>query len=76
MDERTPEPTPQRVPRWLVWGGSGAAGIAGLVWGYGFGAQLAGALLGVVTALNCAVICALLAGAALERLPLGRPGRR
>lgn len=68
MDETKPE----RPPRWLVWGGSGAAGLAGLIWGYGFGAQLAGMLLGVVTAANCAVICALLAGAALERLPLGR----
>lgn len=59
-------------PRWLVWGGSAAAAVAGLVWGYGFGAQLAGPLLGVVTALNCAVICGLLAGAALERLPRRR----
>ncbi len=69
------DPTPEAPPRWLVWGGSGAAGITGLVGGYGFGAQLAGPLLGVVTALNGAVICALLAGALLERLPLGRRRR-
>lgn len=76
MDDTPPRRAPERAPRWLVWGGSGAAGIAGLVWGYGFGAQLAGPLLGVVTALNGAVICALLAGAALERLPRVRQGRR
>lgn len=59
-------------PRWLVWGGSGIAALAGLVWGFMFGSQLAGPMIGVVTSLNMAVICALLAGAILERLPLGR----
>lgn len=69
-------PRPSAPPRWLVWGGSGLAGLVGLVWGFGFGARLAGLMVGVVTAVNMAVISALLAGAVLERLPLGRSPRR
>lgn len=66
----------RKPPRWLVRGGSGVAGLAGLVWGFEFGHRVAGMLLGVVTALNMAVICALLAGAALERLPMRQPKDR
>ncbi len=70
--EESVDRSPLAPPRWLVWGGSAAAGLAGVVWGFGFGDQLSGPLLGVVTALNCGAICALLAGAALERLPVPR----
>lgn len=66
---------PASPPRWLVWGGSGVAAIVGLVWGFAFGERLAGPMVGVVTALNMAVISALLAGAVLDRLPLGRQRR-
>jgi hypothetical protein len=43
------------------------AGVGGAVPAYGFGAQIGGTLFGWVTALNGGVICALLAGAVLER---------
>jgi hypothetical protein len=48
------------------------AALAGLWYGYDFGAQLAGPLMGAVTAVNTAVIGALLVSAAVDRLPLGR----
>lgn len=59
----------------LAWAAMLLAGALGLVAGYGFGDRLAGPLLGVVTALNAAVICALLADAAWHRWPLQRRGR-
>ncbi len=46
----------------------GVAALAGLVSGYDFGLQLGGALVGVVMAVNGAVFCAILAGAAIDRL--------
>lgn len=49
------------------------AGIAGAWFAWGFGAQLGGALMGFVAACNGAVISALLAGAALDRV---LPGKR
>ncbi len=47
------------------------AGLAGAVPAYDFGAQIGGTLFGWVTGANGGLICALLAGAVLERL-LGR----
>lgn len=80
-----PSENPQDAPpsrargaaRWLPWVWTALAAALGLVAGYGFGARLAGPLVGVVTALNAAVICALLADAAWHRLPrwLLRPRR-
>lgn len=65
--------TQKRTPRRLaLLGASLLAGAACGVWAYGFGAQLGGMLFGWVTGLNGAVIGALLASAALDRLFGGR----
>jgi hypothetical protein len=59
-------------PRWFVRGGSVLAAAAGALLGFGFGDQLAGPLVGLVTAANMALVCALLAGSVLERVPWRR----
>lgn len=46
-----------RWTRWLTQLAQGAAAAAGLVYGYGFGARLAGVPLGIVTAVCSAVFC-------------------
>lgn len=62
--------TPPGKPRRRAWvlAASLAAGVAGAVPAYDFGAQIGGSLFGWVTGLNGGLICALLAGAVLERL--------
>ena len=60
----------------LLWAAYALAAIAGARWGFGFGDQVGGVLLGVVAALNCAVFC-MIAVAALaqwfdRRDPAGR----
>ncbi|GAB4042500.1 MAG: hypothetical protein Fur0014_14740 [Rubrivivax sp.] len=62
---RAPKPGRHRV--WVL-AGSAVAGLAGAVPAYDFGARIGGSLFGWVTGLNGGLICALLAGAALERL--------
>jgi hypothetical protein len=70
-DVRTGRPARQYV----VWAVQAAAALVAALWGYDFGAQLSGWVLGVVAAANCGVFAALLAGAAIHRL-LGTPGVR
>jgi len=70
-DVRTGRPARQYV----VWAVQAAAALIAALWGYDFGAQIAGWLLGVVAAANCGVFAALLANAAMHRL-LGTPGVR
>lgn len=53
---------------WIIAGVSAFAAIGGLWWGYDFGESLGGGWFSVVTAANGALIAALLAGAAAERL--------
>ncbi|MFN7572924.1 MAG: hypothetical protein ACK5TK_15965 [Betaproteobacteria bacterium] len=45
-----------------------AAAALGVFYGYGFGDRLGGLALGLVTALNCAVLGAFAAGGLAERL--------
>lgn len=52
MNQADPRP---RWPRWLIQLAQAAAAVAGFVYGYGFGAQLAGMPLGIVTAVCSAV---------------------
>lgn len=40
----------------------------GLVYGYGFGMQIGGVLMGVVTAMTCALFCTILVSGALDQL--------
>jgi hypothetical protein len=40
----------------------------GLVYGYGFGLQIGGVLMGVVTAMTCALFCTILVSGALDQL--------
>lgn len=54
--------------RWIVAAVSGLAAIGGLWWGYAFGESLGRGWFSIVTAANGALIAALLAGAAAERL--------
>lgn len=56
MSETNPRP---RWHRWLIQLVQGVAVFAGLGLGYSFGARLAGAPLGVVTAICSAVFCAM-----------------
>lgn len=67
------------VSRWAPWAVQGAAAIGGAVWGFDFGVQVSGPLLGLLAAVNGAAFAAVLAGAAVSRAQalLGRrsPGR-
>jgi hypothetical protein len=64
----TTAPSPIGPLRAVEWALAGAAGLAGAWYSFDFGAQLGGVLMGVVAAGNGAVISALLASAALDRL--------
>lgn len=45
-----------------------AVALAAAWWGWGFGLRIGGAPMGVLAALNCAVMAALLLDAAIDRL--------
>lgn len=70
-DVRTGRPARQYV----LWAVQGAAALLAALWGWDFGEQLGGWLIGLVAAANCGVFAALLANAALHRL-MGTPGVR
>lgn len=70
-DVRTGRP----LRKYVLWAVQGTAATVAGLWGYDFGAQLGGWLLGVVAAVNCAVFAALIANAGMHRL-LGTPGTR
>jgi hypothetical protein len=54
--------------RWPVWLVSAVAAIVAAKLGWDFGMQLSGVLLGVIAAVNFSVLCALLVGAAADKL--------
>lgn len=68
-------PPSRKLDRWPVRLISIAAGALAAKLGWDFGFELSGALLGVVAAVNFAVISALLVGAGAERLWLLLKGR-
>lgn len=53
--------------RWLVWGMTAAAVLAGGVWGFIGGDRIAGPWLGGIMAVNLALCAGLLTGAVAER---------
>jgi peptidoglycan/LPS O-acetylase OafA/YrhL len=57
------KPQPHRLPLRLAYA---AALCIGAFYGFGFGMQVSGPWLGIVTAVNGAVFCALLVGAASD----------
>jgi hypothetical protein len=64
------DPFSRRAPpasRWVPWALQGAAAIGGAAWGFDFGLQVSGPLLGLVAAINGAAFAAVLAGAAVNR---------
>jgi hypothetical protein len=80
-----PHPTAstRRVRHWAAWTLIGLAGLAGFWFGYDFGYRLSGRGLGVVTGLNAALFCSLIADAATgwwtrwrSRPPGGNPTQR
>jgi hypothetical protein len=56
------------VQRWLVRLAYGLAVVLGAIYGYDFGSRIGGMFIGVILALNGAVFCSIVAGAAAERL--------
>ncbi len=74
MDENGKRP-PSRAGRALPWAVQALAALVAGWWGFGFGNQVSGVLLGVVTALNAAAFGGLLAGAVLHRIASWRAGR-
>ena len=69
MNAPTLVPTAARAPRaWLPWAMSALAALLGLVYGFDAGQRMSGPMLGVVMALNAAVIAGLLAGAVVDRI--------
>lgn len=60
--------TPRPAPQWALWAVQGAAAIGGAVWGFDFGIQVSGPVLGLLAAVNGAAFAALLAGATTSRL--------
>lgn len=64
-----------RRNRWPVWIASAAAAAVAAKFGWDFGVQLSGVLLGVITATNFAVISALLVDTVAEKLWLLLRGR-
>lgn len=54
--------------QWAAWLATLAAGVVGLLYGYAFGVRLSGTLLGVVLAVNGALLCSMVADALLERV--------
>lgn len=73
MNHIAPRP---RWHRWLTRIAQVVAVGAGLVVGYGFGAQLAGAPLGVVTAISSALFCAVAVDGIADWMLQGRTQRR
>ncbi|MFO0144329.1 MAG: hypothetical protein ACK54C_03185 [Betaproteobacteria bacterium] len=59
---------PRRRGRWPAWIASAAAAAVAAKFGWDFGVQLSGVLLGVITAANFAVMSALLVDTAAEKL--------
>ncbi len=61
MNASTLVPTAARAPRaWLAWAMTALAALLGLVFGFDAGQRMSGPMLGVVMALNAAVIAGLL----------------
>jgi hypothetical protein len=58
----------RKLDRWPVWLVSAVAAIVAAKLGWDFGMQLSGVLLAVIAAVNFSVLCALLVGAAAEKL--------
>lgn len=65
MSDLRPSMNPARAASWAI---SGCAALAGGWFSYGFGSQIGGVLLGVVAALNGAVLCSMLASSILARV--------
>ena len=65
-------------PLWraLVLAAYGAAIVAGLKYGYDFGKQISGPILGVVLAINGALFCSIVVGVLVEWLRQLRGGNR
>jgi hypothetical protein len=69
--------TGRPVRRYLSFAVQAAVAVLGGVWGWRFGLEVGGVLIGLVAALNCAAFAALLAGAVIQWLltALDRTGR-
>ena len=69
--------TERPVRRYLGLAVQAAVAVLGGVWGWRFGLEVGGVLIGLVAALNCAAFAALLAGAVIQWLltALDRTGR-
>jgi hypothetical protein len=63
----TTSDNPRRLQRILVPVAHGAAAVAGLKYGYDFGAEISGKLLGIVLAINGAVFCSIVVGMVVDR---------
>ncbi|MDZ7653012.1 MAG: hypothetical protein U5L03_10880 [Burkholderiaceae bacterium] len=63
-------PAPRRIQtrRWLAWTVTAAGGLIGMYYGFDFGQQISGTLIGAVMAVNGALFGSILASAAVERL--------
>jgi hypothetical protein len=70
--------TERPVRRYLGWAAQTAVAVLAAVWGWRFGLEVGGVLLGLVAALNCAAFGALLAGSVIQWLltALDRTGGR
>jgi hypothetical protein len=62
------------VGRYLAWAAQAAIAVFAGVWGWRFGLEVGGVLIGLVAALNCAAFAALLAGSAIQWLLKARGG--
>ncbi|KNZ32845.1 MAG: hypothetical protein AD742_09015 [Methylibium sp. NZG] len=62
------------MQRALVLAAYGAAIVAGLKYGYDFGKQISGPILGVVLAVNGALFCSIVVGMLVDRLQQLRGG--
>ena len=60
--------TERPVRRYLGLAVQAAVAVLGGVWGWRFGLEVGGVLIGLVAALNCAAFAALLAGSAIQWL--------
>jgi hypothetical protein len=56
------------VRRYLAWATQAAVAVFAGVWGWRFGLEAGGVLIGLIAALNCAAFAALLAGSAIQWL--------
>jgi len=62
-----------RIRRNVLRGIYGVAIVIGLKYGYDFGNQISGTLMGIVGAVNGALFCAILVGVIAEKLFRARP---